>query len=347
MSFLTDRKYAGMVCVRLDGFKWERNNLGRAKCPYCEDSVKKRRFYIWQNNRQGANSDAMNCFCHNCNYSKSFGNFLKEFDAGIYGQYRLESFAERSAWRDFIDTKAQAPKEAAKPLFSAPAEARLAMRHPPRSIALAALSSDHPARVYVEGRGIEQLDLLYYSEDFQKTVAEFRPELKDKAGSEPRIIIPFFDEHGNLQTMQGRSMDPNVAQSQRYLTFKIDDSSSKIYGLERVNKASTVSVVEGPFDSLFVPNCVATADANLLNVEWGDLYIPDNQYRNEQVCNLIDKIIDAGKRVVLFPASVQWKDLNDMVVKGGISKKQLLQLIAANAYSGLRAKMVFAGLRKA
>ncbi len=347
MSFLIDRQYAALVCIRIDGFKWERNNLGRGKCPFCNDTAKKRRFYFWQNNRAGANSDSMSCYCHNCNYSRSMGNFLKEFDPGLHGQYRIDTFGERSAWRDFISDKKEAPKEVPKPLFAAPLDERLPMRHPPHSVALSKLQSDHPARRYIEGRGIDNLDLLYFSEDFQKTVEAFRPELHDKAGHEPRIIIPFFNEDGELVTMQGRSMDPNVAQSQRYLTFKVDDTSSKVFGLDRVNKKSTVSVVEGPFDSLFVPNCVATADANLLNVEWGDLYIPDNQFRNEQVCKLVDRIIERGKKVVLFPESVPWKDLNDMIVKGGMAKKQLLQLIADNVYEGLKARMMFSTLRKA
>jgi len=347
MSYLTDRKFAAFCSSRLEGFKWERPNLGRSKCPFCNDTVKKRRFYIYQTHRQGADPNKMSCFCHNCNYSKPFGAFLKEFDQSLYNEYRLETYSENSAWRQFIDNKKNTPKEAPKPLFAAPEEQRLPFTHPPHSTPLDRLDSDHPARRYIEDRKIEQLDLLYFSENFQATVAAFRPDLEDKAGNEPRIVIPFFDEKKELMTFQGRSMDPECPQSQRYLTFKRDDTSSKVYGLERVNRQSTVSVVEGPFDSLFVPNCVATADSNLMSVEWGDLYIPDHQYRNAQVCKQIEKIIEAGKKVVLFPDSIQWKDLNDMVVKGGMTKGQLLRLIAQNAHSGLKAMNIFSQLRKA
>lgn len=342
MSLLIDTRYADYASSRLEGFKWVRPGLGNCRCPFCGDSSKKankKRFYFYRKTTGvGADPDALKAFCHNCNYSKPFGMFLKEFDAGLYDKYRLEAYKERSAWSAFIAKPKEEAKPAVKPTFFRGA--------PPMSVRVDRLPEDHFCRLYVESRKIEQMDLLYFSEDFKQTVKVFRPDFEEKVASEPRLIIPFFDEEKNLTCLQGRHFGDDTDNRVRYLTIKKDDDSSKVFGLERVNKARTVAVVEGPLDSLFIPNCVATADSNLLSIDWAGLYIPDHQYRNVQVCKLIDRIIDAGKKVVLFPEELVWKDINDMVSKGGMSKADLFGLIAANAYSGLTAKNVFSKLRK-
>ena len=348
MSFLTDKKFANYVSSQLEGFTWERPNLGRARCPFCGDSSKKeskRRFYIYQTSRQGADHDKMSCFCHNCNYAKPFGAFLKEFDQHRFGEYQMETFQENNAWRNFIDTKKKADTPAAKPLFALTKDDGPTWTSPPQCVTLQSLPADHYARVYAEGRQIEQLDLLWFTEDFHGLVSEFRPDKAEKMAVEPRLIIPFYNEKGEVETLQGRSFDPK--DKIRYLTVKRNDFATKVFGLERVNKERTVMVVEGPIDSLFLPNCVATADSNLMaGVSWGTIYVPDAQYRNKQICLLITRMINAGKKVVLFPEEVEHKDINDMIVKGGMTKREVLQLIASNTFQGLAAQTRFAQLRK-
>lgn len=361
MSYLVDKKYLSFITSRLEGFKWERANLGRCRCPKCGDSAKKekkRRFYFYQNTRPGANSDKISCFCHNCNYASDFAWFLKDFDSFQYGQYSMEVFQENSQWRKFIDSKPKEPKAAAKPLFPLTEAESKVWHSPPCSVPVASLPADHYARRYVEGRQISQLDLLWFTDDFHAVVDEFLGEESSKKvrRGEPRLVIPFFNEKKEMDVFQGRVFDrkdvPEELHSRmsdddiRYLTYKKNDGVSKIFGLERVNKERTVVVLEGPIDSLFVPNCVATAGSDLLAVDWGDLYIPDAQYRNEQICKIIDKIIDKGKKVVLFPEDQKWKDINDLIVKGGMTRMEVLQLIANNTYQGLAAKNRFGQLKK-
>ena len=64
--------------------------------------------------------------------------------------------------------------------------------------------------------------------------------------------IPLFDFDGNLFGYQGRSMD--VRNKMRYITVMLDDTSQKVYGLDKINRDETVYVTEGPFDSYFLAN---------------------------------------------------------------------------------------------
>jgi hypothetical protein len=92
---------------------------------------------------------------------------------------------------------------------------------------------------------------------------------------------------------------------------------------------------------LFIPNCIAVADGDIGKAD-ADIFIVDNQPRNAVVMATLEKIIDDGKKVVIFPNSVTAKDINDMIVKQGYSRTDVLGLIANNVYQGLQAKVKFA-----
>ena len=59
-----------------------------------------------------------------------------------------------------------------------------------------------------------------------------------------------------------------------------------------------------------------------------------------------EKLIDQGKRVVIFPNEIWAKDINDMIVKQNMSRSEVLGLIAGNVYSGIQAKLKLAEKRK-
>ena len=53
----------------------------------------------------------------------------------------------------------------------------------------------------------------------------------------------------------------------RYITLRTVESDDKlVYGLDRVDFNKTIKIVEGPLDSLFLSNCLASGDANLTHV---------------------------------------------------------------------------------
>ena len=73
---------------------------------------------------------------------------------------------------------------------------------------------------------------------------------------------------------------------------------------------------------------------------WGinnPVWIYDNEPRNREIVNRIDRTIDKGDSVVIFPSSIDEKDINDMVIAGHDVQK----IVECNTYSGLEAKLKF------
>ncbi|MGA1048837.1 MAG: hypothetical protein ACO3UU_12585 [Minisyncoccia bacterium] len=104
----------------------------------------------------------------------------------------------------------------------------------------------------------QHLEQEYFTEDFKAFVESVSDKKLDQTG--PRVIIPFYSRSGDLVAFQGRALD---SYSMRYITVKIDREQEKIFGLDKVDPMKPIYVVEGPFDSLFLPNAIATADSNL------------------------------------------------------------------------------------
>ena len=157
---------------------------------------------------------------------------------------------------------------------------------------------------------------------------------------EPRLIIPFVNKNGELMGFQGRAFGKT---SLRYITIKVDENAPKIFGLDSLQRNKPVYVVEGPIDSMFLDNCIAMGGADLTQasldyVGTKDLvFVFDNEPRNKEILSRIEKIIDMGYNISLFPESISQKDINDMVL-GGIDPIELQVIISKNTVSGLSAK---------
>ena len=157
-------------------------------------------------------------------------------------------------------------------------------------------------------------------------------------------MIPFFDREGNFFAFQGRAFGK---EQPKYITIVLDSQKEKIYGLNRVDWKKTVYVVEGPIDSLFLNNCIATAqsDLRLKNRKDNIVLVPDNEPRNEQIVKQIENFIDNNYSVVLWPESVKEKDINEMILSGK-TKSDIQHLIEQNTFNGISAKLKFTNWRK-
>ena len=177
----------------------------------------------------------------------------------------------------------------------------------------------------------------------RKLVGQFiNEEYAEKIPDDQRLIIPFYDEYGQITMLQGRALEKDAFI--RYVTVKKSEDVEKTFGLDRINRSKEVYCCEGPIDSLFIDNCLASADSNLLKVN-ADIYIFDNQYMNKDIKRRIEQAIDLGKKVVLFPKSFVWKDINDAVM-AGLTKQEIAEIIKEHTYSGIKAKLVFTKLNK-
>ena len=321
MSFV-DTKYIGLVSVRLQKFSKKKDGLYTFRCPYCGDSQKnknKTRGYIYQVKTNH------NFKCHNCGVSRSFTNFLKDQDIVLYDQYVMERY--KNNMTGFQTNTPNPEVKSSKPNFSKK-DFDL-----PR---ISELNKSHPARVYLSTRKIPEKCLrdLYYCDKFKEWTNEQKYTFTDLDNDESRIIIPLRDRN-KIFGFQGRSLNPK--NKLRYITIMLDEEAPKIYGLERINKSNAIYIVEGPFDSLFLENCVAMAgaDLDLRSFGWSNyICVYDNEPRSREIVNRISKSIDRGDKVVIWPKNIQQKDINDMYLAG----HDVQNLVESNTYQGLIAK---------
>ena len=77
---------------------------------------------------------------------------------------------------------------------------------------------------------------------------------KDNKKGSNRIILPSFDEYGELNYWTGRDFTGNENR-QRYDNPQVD-RKSVIFNEDKVNWNADITLVEGPFDSIVVPNSI-------------------------------------------------------------------------------------------
>ena len=333
MSFI-DSKYIGLVSSRLPKFKKVKNNLYNFRCPYCGDSQKnknKARGYLYQLKNDH------NYKCHNCGMSKSFTNFLKDLDQSLYDQYIMERYKNGITGKN--SNTPDPDFNFKKPVF----EKKYKIDLP----TIEELNTEHPAKVYLQKRKIpiKFFNQLYYCENFKQWTNEQKYTFESTDQDEPRIIIPLIN-HGEVFGFQGRSLKKNS--KVKYITIILNDSHPKIYGLDRIDWDKTVYITEGPFDSMFIDNAIAMVGADIdkmffitnYNIDFVMVY--DNEKRNKQIVERIQKAIDLHFPVVIWPSDIREKDINEMVLAG----LDVNAMLKSSTYSSLEAKAKLIGWKR-
>lgn len=345
----TDKKFVNMVGASLEKFHWKKPNLACARCCICGDSKtnkNKCRGYFYELKGSYVYK------CHNCGASMSLYKFLEAHSPSLKTEYQLERYrANREPRRRRVEIKSTGTEE----MFRKRRKSNIKSKH---LVPLLDLESTHPARMFAKMRMIpkDKQALLFFTEDFGAFSRELTNDKAD-CGAEPRIVIPFLDREGNIVAAQGRSLNINSVGGSssrmqesskkylRYITIKSEQVQDKLwFGQWRANPNKKIYIVEGPLDSLFLDNCIAMVGASgidnippHLRATEG-VYVLDNEPRNEQICKLNMKLIDMGKNICIFPETMRYKDINDMIL-GGYTKKELMRIIDENTFNGLEAKV--------
>jgi hypothetical protein len=339
MSIWIDRKYLLLLSPKLELFKRKSDNLYNFRCPYCNDSQKiktKTRGYVY--------SSKNNYFftCHNCSKNTTLRSLIDLLDPFLAKEYSLENFQENSFHIPIKSTESLY-KDLQK-INSNTIVKKCVLDLP----TIKSLSKTHIAKEYLLNRKIPEskFDDLYYAEDFRAFVSSVSDKILPSTSA--RIVIPFISKNGTLKAIQGRAIDKN--DPMRYITIKINEASDKLYGVDKIDISKPIFVLEGSFDSMFLQNSIATSDSNLSAAQ--QLYskdklilVSDNEPRNLAIVNNIEKFINAGFTVCLFPRFIKGKDINEMILNG-LTSEELTDIIMTNSFIGLRAKLEFLHWRK-
>ena len=336
MSVFIDRSFLLQVSPKLQRFTRKKDDLYNFRCPLCGDSHKnktKSRGYIFRKKNDYF------YMCHNCGISTTFYNFLKQIDPNLLKEYQLERYKNGETGNnnypkpDFEEFKAE------KPVFKKSLELP----------SIESLPEAHFAKVYVQQRRIPEAlwSELYYAEDFAAFIQDLGIEKEGLHKEDKRLVIPFYNEKKELMAVQGRSLGESKL---RYITLKLHDDNKKVYGLDRIDMDELVYVVEGPIDSMFLSNAVATADSNLESIvatldKSKVVLVFDNEPRNKEIVSKINSAIDNHFNVVIWPEFVDSKDINEMILDE-FSPDEIQDIISKNTFVNLRAKMEFVNWKK-
>lgn len=317
-EYLVQRDFILRIQSRLRNFRWN-GEVANFSCPVCGDSKKdlcKARGYLYSKSRQ------FFFFCHNCGFSSSFQKFLSQVDNTLYIDY----------------VKAMYMKDKPKPFVR-----KKAVEREPVSlksaITIASLDENHPAKQYILNRKIPEFyhDRMYYASNFRKWMQTF-VRTAVKYHSDERIIIPFFDGKGEVSYVQARALNGNS--KLRYITHKVDPNAPKIFNYDQVVTTKKIFIVEGVFDSMFIPNSIAVAGSDVPKIldklNYDFVYVPDREPHNPEIVKNISRLIDRGFKVVLLP-DLRGKDINEYILNG-YTVQHILKLFDSHTFTGLDAQ---------
>lgn len=341
-----DSKYLSLVSFRLRNFK-RKGSAWNFSCPYCGDSKtdkRKARGYVY------SKKGKLRFHCHNCGVpGVDIPKLIKHLDLGLYDEYVKEKLLADPQQQEKSDVQVFAEKMK-KPTFIKDTPLKKLKK-------ISQFSPDSVVKKYIDQRKIptKYHYKLFFCKEFKKWVntlqpGKFEPDAEGNLHDEPRLVIPFLDKESNLFAIQGRSFRKNT--NLRYITIMFDEEKPKLYGLDTIDEKLPIYVVEGPIDSMFLPNCLASAGSDVttnLNSISEDktkfIIVYDNEPRNKEIVRKIERAIDAGFPVCIWPESLEQKDINDMVM-AGMKLRKIVETINESTYTGLEAKLKFQQWKK-
>ena len=318
---MIDVQYLYNISPRLDRFKKKSRNLFNFRCPYCGDSKKnksKARGFVY------AVKNEYFYKCHNCSKGTTLGKLIEYIDPQIYKQYVIEKYKSGN------NNTVQEPEFKFEPVkFDDKAL---------KDLTRFDKIPNHPAyKMFIDKRRLNDYhDRLYVTWHFydwvNKLIPNKFPVIKE---DHPRAIIPFLDIDNKMFAFQGRAFGD---EQPRYITIKLDENKRRIYGLERLDTSKKIYITEGPLDSLFLPNAIAVAgsDLEISSLKKKSVYVFDNEPRSTIIINKMKKLIEKNYNVCVWPKSLKYKDINDMVI-AGMSPVEIQTIIDNNTFSQLSA----------
>lgn len=312
-------------CQIIQGAKVKKNNFGKlliqGSCPFCNDGKSKNpRFYLYE--KKGK----FNVGCKNCNYGKSFNNFLKTSHPDMYDDLArrcLDSFKSGELFKSHekVPYVKITPSVRIHSFFKFFFEKTCIPLTVPQSTPRVERARQY-AMQYILGRNIKK-------ECYEKYF------LCMKGRFNIRVIIPFINKDGYYYNFQARDIHPKpdeTRKNKKYLFAqfdKIELPDDKIYKQYLVDTSKTVYICEGIIDSEFIDNSIALCGVDLGNDFQSDrarvifsnihkrIWCVDNPFLDSAAYNTIVKLLEHGETCFIFPKEYRYscKDINDLCLK--------------------------------
>ena len=318
---MIDIQYLYNISPQLDRFKKKSRNLFNFRCPYCGDSQKnksKARGFVY------AVKNEYFYKCHNCSKGTTLSKLIEHIDPQLHKEYIIEKYKTGN------NNTTKEPEFKFEPVkFDDKALKELTRLD---------TIPDHPAyKMFVEKRCLQNYhDKLYVSWNFYAWVNSIIPnKFPNIKEDHPRVVIPFLDVDNKMFAFQGRAFGD---EQPKYITIKLDEKKRRIYGLDTLDVNKKTYITEGPIDSLFLPNAIAVAgsDLEIKTLKRKAVYVFDNEPRNGEIVNKIKKLIEKNYKICLWPKSLKYKDINDMII-AGMTPVEVQGIIDNNTFSKLSA----------
>ena len=335
MSLIIESKYVRLISSRLRNFKQKNDYLWNFSCPFCGDSQKnktKARGYVFPKGN--------NLFyrCHNCGVSTNVGNLVKHVDNSLHKEFVLEKYKSGESNNA---RSANTILNISPPRFDKVAKQKV-FEH---AEWINKLPSKHFCLEYLIKR---QIPINFYSnllftQNYKKFVDALIPNHGKQLYDDARLIIPFYDEYNDLIAVSGRALEISD-KTLRYVTIRTNDDNKKLlFGMDRVNLSETVKIVEGPIDSFFLSNCIASGDANLSIAadeisSSKKILIFDNEPRNKEIVKMMQDAINSNHNVVIWPNNIGGKDVNEIILSGK-TQNEIEEIISSNTFKGIEAQL--------
>ena len=309
-------------------------------CPICKEGNswgKKKRFYYIP--------DKELAYCHNCGYSKKALTFITEVT-----NKSLHEIINEVKEFDIEILPIEEPKEVKKVIDKSLPEDCINL-------------SDASQIEYYKDNTVVKIALqLIRDRKLDKGINKpktFYVSLKDVVHKN-RLILPFYDENHDIIFYQSRGLTKkDLFERPKYLS-KVGAERS-LYGIQNINSnLDNVFIFEGPIDSYFVENGLATCgitersdkmftslqkeQINKLNL-YEKIYVLDNQYCDKAALSKSIILVDNNEKVFIWPKELKrFKDFNDICVAGNKDKIKP-EFILKNTHSGLKAKLLLTEIK--
>ena len=239
-------RYLKIVLGGLDSTVRQSTEYYNFRCNVCGDSQrskKKKRGYILKRKYPWM------FFCHNCGVDMRADKWLKEYHPVQYREYIKEILQQDSR------SKQKAIKSANK-IHEKIKDEQTKKRKIEKDATKYFVPITSKSKIHKQ-----LLDLAIQfciGRKIPKSVwLKWYVATEHKYGG--RLIIPFFDNSGKIYYFQARTL---CGQEPKYLN-RMEGRENAIYNIYHIKKSKPVVMLEGPFDSLYLHNSIATCGTSI------------------------------------------------------------------------------------